>query len=881
MVKRIVLFTFLLLLIPTLVQGAQKIKIGVLPFMVYGKEDLGYLQEGIQEMFNGQLLQHGIEVASKTEVRRVLGRQALADLSEQSLRKLGRALDVDYIIYGSLTKIGRSLSLDTRIVDTVGLKRTSAIFVQGEGLETLMAMVRELAVKATFKVTGREKLAKIVISGNKRIETDAIKAVVESKEGEIFSTDRISADLKRIYAMNFFEDVKVEVEDSPEGKVVHFVVVEKPSVRQITFKGTRNLKEEDLLDVLGYARYSILDTKKIVESVENIHELYREKGYYNAEATYEIENIGPKMVAIRYRIEENRRLYVKKIRFEGNENISRKKLLKFMKTKEKGLFSWLTESGRLKRDKLKEDVSKLLAYYYNHGYIKVQMADPHIEVEKDGLVLTITVSEGPQYKVGQVSLTGDLIEPEQDVSALIEIDKWPFFNREILQNDIKAITSYYTSHGYAYAVITPLIREHEDNLTIDITYKIVKKSLVYFERIEIVGNTRTRDKVIRREFKVHEGDLFSADKLRKSVMNLHRLGYFKDLKFSQSKGSTDDRMNIRVAVEEQPTGAFSIGAGYSSYNKVFGVVQVSQNNLFGKGQSLQLQASFGARITEYSISFTEPWLWDIPLSAGFDLYNQTQAYDDYNKFSTGGALRLGYPIMDYVRLSGRYKYEDATISDVSEFVSAQVKDMAGQWTTSSIGLTFRRDTRNRFFNPTSGSNNSISVEYAGGILGGTSYFSKYILNSGWFFPLPWGEHVFFARGKLGFIKALPGGKVPIFEKFYLGGMYSLRGFQWGTVGPQDPATNTMIGGDKMVLFNFEYIFPLIKDAGLMGVIFFDTGNAFLAEERMDLSSLRQSVGFGIRFYSPLGPMRLEWGYVLDPKPGEKKGLWEFSVGTFF
>ncbi|MBW2052755.1 MAG: outer membrane protein assembly factor BamA [Deltaproteobacteria bacterium] len=881
MLKRIALLLILLMVLPGLARAAETVKVGVLPFTVYGKEDLNYLRKGIQEMLTGQFLDHGVETATKADIRQALGARELVEVSEQIARKFGKALNVDYIIYGSLTKIGRSISLDARIVDTLGLKRTGSVFVQGEGLENLAALIKDLAVKATFKITGRQKLSKIIISGNKRIESDAIKTVLKSKEGDIFSKTKISDDLKSIYRMNYFEDVKVEVEDSEEGKIVHFTVDEKPSIRQIEFVGVRRVEEKDLREVLGYSLYSIQDTKKIVDSVENIKEVYREKGYYNAEVIYKIENIGPKMVGIRYGIKERGRVYIKRIDFKGNENVNRKKLLDLMETKEKGFFTWLTDAGILKRDDLKEDISKILTYYYNHGYIKVQVADPFVEVEEDEMVVTIQINEGPQYKVGKVSFTGDLIEPEEKLFSLIEIDKQAFFNREIIRKDMTEINSLYSSHGYAFALVSPLIREHEDTLSVDITYKITKNQLVYIERIEITGNTKTRDKVIRRQFKINEGDLFSKEKLKKSAMNLNRLGYFKDIKFSQTKGSADNKQNVKIKVEEQPTGAFSIGAGYSSYNKVFGIFSVSQNNLFGKGQKLVLEGSVGDKITEYSMSFTEPWLFDIPLSAGISIYDRTQKYTDYDKDAIGGIIGLGYPIMEYVGLSGRYKYEDAVIENIDEDASVTLETMEGRWKTSSITVALRRDTRNRFFNPSSGSDNSITVEYAGGFLGGTSYFNKYVLNSGWFFPLPWGEHVFFARGKFGFLEGRAGGKVPIFENFVLGGMNSLRGFKWGSIGPLDPATNTVLGGEKMVLFNFEYIFPLIKDAGLMGVVFFDTGNAYRSDENIDFSSLRKSAGAGIRFFSPLGPLRLEWGYVLDPKPGEQTSSWEFSIGSFF
>jgi outer membrane protein insertion porin family len=338
-------------------------------------------------------------------------------------------------------------------------------------------------------------------------------------------------------------------------------------------------------------------------------------------------------------------------------------------------------------------------------------------------------------------------------------------------------------------------------------------------------------------------------------------------------------MNVRIEVKERPTGAFAFGFGYSSYNQLYGVASISQNNLFGRGQKLKLEASIGSRITQYELGFTEPWLFDIPLLAGASLYSQRQQYDTYVRDAKGLSLVAGYPLMDYVTLSGRYKFDNSTIEDVIDTAPDLIKAMEGTFHTRSVAMSLRRDTRDRIFNPTSGSDNSISVEYAGGVLGGDTAFNRYILDSGWFFPLPWLEHVFFLRGKLGYIVQRSEGALPVYERFYLGGMESVRGFAYGAVGPRDPETGAMLGGVKMALFNAEYIFPLFKESGLMGVLFYDAGNAWDRDETM--SGMQQSVGGGIRFYSPLGPLRLEWGYILHPRPGEQRSRWEFSIGTFF
>ena len=882
MLRRFSLLCILLLLFSGTGRAEKVIRVGVAPFTIYSQEDLSYLSQGIQDMLGGQLLQRGFEVVSQAELNKVISGMAVTFIDESAARSIGRSLGLDYLIYGSLTKVGQRISLDARIVDTLGLKKTIAAFVQEEGLENLQASTEKLALKVTVSVSGRQKIARIIISGNKRIETDAIKRVIQSQEGDIFSEATVSADLKRIYKMNFFEDVKVDVEDRPEGKIVRFIVDEKASIQRIEFRGNILVEEEELIEVLGYKIYAILDPKKLADSVKNLNDKYREKGYYNARITYKVRGIGPKQVSVRYDISEGERLYIQKIEFIGNKSFSDRQLKKQMETSEKGLFSWVTDSGILKKDEIRKDMAKLTEFYLNRGYIRAKVGEPQVKVEPKGLLLTIAVEEGPQFKRGKVTLSGDLIEPEETIRKKMKIFKEEYFNREAIRKDVRTIRAMYADRGYAAATVTPMIKEHDDTQTVDVDFRMDKKRLVYFERITIVGNRKTRDNVIRRELLYKEGDLFSAGAMKDSNLALQRLGYFSDINFIPSKGSAEDRMNVRLEVKERPTGAFSLGMGYSSFNQLFGLIRLSQSNLFGKGQRVKIDAVLGNRATEYTFSFTEPWLYNKPLAVGFDIYNRRIDYEDYDKNSSGLALRAGYPIMKNVRLSGRFRSEESEISNVRPNAPLEIQVLEGDASLSSILGQLRRNTTNRYFNPTEGSDAWVSVEYAGGFLGGTSYFTRYIADGGKFWPLPWGdEHTFFLRGRIGLVTKNEGGELPAYEKFGLGGINSLRGYQWWSVGPRDPVTGIRLGGEKMALFNIEYLFPLIKDAGVVGVVFFDQGNAWREDENWDLGNMRQSYGAGMRYYSPLGPLRLEWGRVVDPRPWEDESSWEFSVGTFF
>ena len=880
MVRRIMLLVLLLLVVPAVTSAEVAVSVGVTPFAIHSQDRLEYLSQGIQEMIGNHLLQRGLVVADQATVAKALGRTSVAALDESSARRIGKTLGVDYVVYGSLTKIGQTLSLDTRIVDVRGGKTTQSVFVQEEGLDNLNAASEKLAKEVTLRVSSRQKIHQILVEGNDRIETDAIKRIIESQDGDVYSEATVAGDLKRIYNMEFFDDVQVDVQDSPEGKIVKFMVQEKPVITSIEISGNRRLEKEDLMGVVGYSVYSIVNPRKIVESVENMKTAYRDKGYYNAEIKYTIETIEGKKVAVKYDIDEGDKVYVDTIEFTGNEAFSDRKLRGEMETSQKNMLSWVLGTGVLNDETLKTDIKRVNAFYLNNGYLQAKVGDPDVKMGEDGLIITIPVVEGPQYTVGEISFAGDLVVPEETLRDGLQVAQGDVVNRKLVQEDVETITSLTADQGYAFAEVEPQLKPVPDTTNVDIVYQIEKKGLVTFERISVVGNDRTRDKVIRRELKVKEGELFSAEGLRVSNINLERLGYFEEVQIVQSQGSSDDKMNLEVKVKEQPTGAFSVGAGYSSYNSLFGMVSIRENNLFGTGRKLSLEATVGGSSNEYVLGFTEPWLFDIPLSAGIDIFNRQIEYDEYDRDSIGFALRAGYPLMDFTTVSGRYMYEYIDVRDVSRNAATVIKDIEGESDTSSLMAAIRRDSRNKYFNPTEGSDNSFSVEYAGGPLGGSNAFTRVIASSGWLIPMPWDESAFLFKAKGGYIAQGPG-DLPAYEKFYLGGINSVRGFGWSDISPRDPATGDKIGGERMAVFNVEFTFPLVKSAGVIGVVFFDQGNVWTEDQGYDLGDLKRSYGAGIRYNSPLGPLRIEYGQVLDPEEDDPSGQWEFSVGTFF
>jgi outer membrane protein insertion porin family len=459
----------------------------------------------------------------------------------------------------------------------------------------------------------------------------------------------------------------------------------------------------------------------------------------------------------------------------------------------------------------------ITAFYHNNGYIESRVGEPKIEYQKNWIDITIKIDEGPRFKVGNVDITGDLILPREKLLENVKISGETYFNRKIVRNDLLGLTDLYSDEGYAYTDISPRIDKDLDKLIVNITYVVDKRKQVYFENIFISGNKKTRDKVIRRELKVFEQELYSGKGLKRGVRNLYRLDYFEDVKVNTPRGSSDDKMILKIDVTEKPTGMFSFGGGYSSVEHLFVMASISQRNLFGRGQVLQLKSEWGGKTNRYNLSFTEPWLFDIPLSAGFDLYDWETDYDTYDKDGQGGGVRFGYTVYDYTRAHLRFTYDVAEIKNLEQdengdfTAPSSIVDLEGTNVTKSISTTLRYDSRDRMFNPTEGSDHRITLEYAG--FGGDIAFTKYIAETGWFIPLL-RDTVGFLHGKVGYVKENPGGILPDYERFYLGGINSIRGFEWHgihaleKVGELGGGQFIEIGGDKLVQFNVEYLIPL-------------------------------------------------------------------------
>jgi outer membrane protein insertion porin family len=876
MAKAVLWAAVLVCLLPVHVQAQEAVRVLLIPFEIHSEEDLDYLATEIPKILQQYLKQAGAAAALLESDAQTLNQVEAQGFS--ALRDLAIKEEADYLLGGSFTRIGTHFSLDAYLLASTGSAPPGNFYIEGDGMEDLLGGVKKLAEALELKLFKRERVARVTVVGNERIDLDAINQNIKTKPGDVFLAKSLSEDLKAVYAMGYFEDIRIESEDGPDGKIIIFNVKEKPTIRQIKFKGNHVFDDKELKENLSIRTGAILNLFQIQKNIARIEDLYKDKNYHNVAVKYDVEKRENNQGDLTFEIEEGKKVKIKTIDFDGNVVYDDKELKKLIKSSEKGFFSWITGSGELDREALQQDVARLTAYYSNNGYIRARIGEPQVEFQADWIYITIKIDEGPRFKVGSVGMSGDLILPKPTLMGMLRISQNEYYSREVVRNDILRLTDLYSDEGYAFADIYPRVDTNDEKFQVAITYHINKGKQVYFERINISGNTKTRDKVIRRELRVYEQELYSGRRLKRGVRNLYRLDFFGNVAVDTVKGSADDKMILNINVEEKSTGSFSFGGGYSTTENAYLVASISQMNLFGRGQKLELRGQIGSLTNTYSLSFTEPWLFDIPLSAGFDLYNQLRTEDDYERASVGGGVRFSYPVWDYTRLYLRFNYDRSDVYDILESAAESIKDLEGINTTASVTSSLVYDDRDRLFNTTQGSNHRLSVQYAG--FGGNIAFTKYLVETGWYLPLFWGLTEFLhAEG--GYVSENPGGNLPDYERFYLGGMNSIRGFDYRDIYVLDE-NGDEIGGDKYVQFNFEILIPLLKDQGLVGVLFVDAGNVYGGDEKFDLTNMRHSAGYGFRWYSPIGPIRLECGYILNPREDEASGgNWEFSMGAAF
>lgn len=761
----------------------------------------------------------------------------------------------------------------------------------------------------------------IEIEGNRRVEADTIRDRIGQAENAPLDRSQVSADIRRIYELRFFSDIQVEAREVGDGEILlRYIVQEMPAIDGIEFRGNSAQSDEDLREVVTLRRFEILNISNVVASAEAIRQLYHDEGYFLAEVEYEIiEGRGRDDLAIVvFEVREYSQVEVKRITFLGNEEIPDRELRNVMATREGNALAFLSQVGTFQEGEFETDLSRLMAYYYEFGFIQVQVEQPRVRLSRDKrfLYITIRIDEGPRHIVGSVGVSGDFLLDEEELVAMTRLGQEEFFRYSRLQEDRMRLQRLYQDAGFANAQVNPLTPS-VDPVTnaVDVVYDIRQGQQVYIGRIEIVGNTRTRDQVLRREMQIEEGQLFSASAIEASQMRMQRLGYFEAVNITSQQTQSDEVIDLRVQVEERPTGTFQLGAGLSSQESFIFQAQVSQENLFGRGQSLQLSIQASGIRQLFNLRFSEPRFLGTQWQSAIDLYNFDFLYQDFGRLSRGGTLMFGYPIGDLFGLdigdsltaSLRYKLEDVSVRPGGITGSQQPPSspLFEDGFTSSLRLGVALDTRNNRMFPTRGQFHTASVELADSVLFSENEFLKLDGELRFYRPLIW-NFVLRLNASAGYVTSTSAERpVPIFERYFVGGPETIRGFERFTLGPlqrvpasQDEPLGLLrdfhYGGNKKLILTTEIEFPIFAAAQVKGVLFADAGNAFDDGDpfslRLDLFSddeeryanaLRTSVGFGVRWFSPIGPLRFEWGVPLQRLQGERPIVFDFSIQNAF
>ena len=671
--------TLVLSLLP-LSAYANKPKVAVLPFLIHAREeDRARLAEKIEKLLLPAIITMALEVIP---AEKVAGVEYRPSLDQVQARQAGASLGADFVIFGSLTKLGSNFSLDARLLN-MSRETPMSFHRQGKGEDSLETMVSEIARELKGQTLGLAKVVEVDIAGNQRIGDEALSVQMKTKPGQFLDPDVLDQDLKKIFAMGYFANVKALTEKTEGGVKVVVEVEENPAIREIEVKGG-TMDKKDVLEAFNVPTLTVFNGHAVANGLQRVANLYRGTGYLNVEVTDELGEVKDGLANLIITIKPNNRLYIKEITFTGNEKVSAKVLRKQMETDDWGFFSFMTDAGILKRDVLDKDLEKIKAYYQNNGFLKAQVGEPEIKVTEKDIFLVIPIEEGDPFTVGQVEIKGDLIKPVDELVSKLKLTTGKIYSRADIEVDREALVNEYASVGHAKVLVNLSSKLDNAAKTVNLTYTIRKGPLMYVERIDIHGNTRTRDKVIRREMKVKEGDLVNLAAIRRSAFNLRRLQYFDEVEFNNLPGSEDDKLVMDVRVKERSTGMFNFGVGYSTADSAMIMLRIQEQNLFGRGQELIAAGNIGFKGQRYSLSFIEPYLFDKNLSLSLSVYNTEREYLDYDKDSYGGYAGLGFPFLfDFTRMNFKYTYEVVDISNVEDEDSI-LKQEEGNHYTSAV-----------------------------------------------------------------------------------------------------------------------------------------------------------------------------------------------------
>jgi len=822
--------------------------------------------------------------------------------------------------------------------------------------------------EAAAPAPAQGQIASVQIQGLRRVEEAALLAVVATRAGGRVDARTIQRDVKAIYGSGFVDDVRVDIARVDGGVAVTFIVDEKPAIREVKLSGNKKLDEDALYEVIDITAFSVLNEADLKANIRRMRDKYLEKGFYLVQIEPVVREVADDMVELTFEVTENRKVLVQKVEITGNENIKDRKIKKFLQTREAGVLPWLSNSGTFNEFAVQDDVQIVRQVLMEEGYYEAQVepAQVYLSPDKRFIHVTINVDEGPRYKLGKIKVEGDFVESEgltrkaakqviagqtaRDLhdrwraardevgegAALPEgweepgrelldfdpghpaMDVGDWFKLSTMQATMQEISDLYGDQGYAFANVVPDVRPDPESGVLDITFRVQRGDKMRIGRIDITGNSPTFDKVIRREIPINEGDIYSGSKIREGKQRLDRLGYFEEVRINTPRGDAPDELSMKVDVSEQPTGSFSVGAGFSNIENFMFTMNVSKNNFLGLGYVMSTAAQLSRQRQQWNLQLFDPYFLDTRWTLSLNGYSIDRNFIE-NEYQRGASISVGRYLdrRDDMRLTFDYTFENTGLRNLDAY---KLRMLGGQLyrngITSTGGLSFILDKRNNRIQPTRGVYTTASVALSGGfrsdeetvtqVFGGDFNFLESKANVRVYQPLVESEMLIFqANISLGHILSTDGSVVPFIHRYRAGGITSVRGYDWFTLGPDirasgfkdsaqtifqgsedpyGPDDRLIVGGTESWINNFEIVSPIIRQAGISTVVFFDAGNAFgdvWGEGHLNPFELRTAYGAGVRWLSPMGPLRFEYGIPINPRPDERRGVFDFSIGNLF
>jgi len=740
-----------------------------------------------------------------------------------------------------------------------------------------------LVFTITTKARAEDLIKSFKIDGNQRIETSTVISYLDLREGDPFDKALLNKALKNLYATGLFSDVLV----SQKGTELVVKVVEKPIINKIIFEGNDEIKSEDLEKEISLKSRHVFTLTEVQQAVDRIKDLYRMNGMFAVSINPQMVKLEQNRVNVIFEIKEGAETLISRISFIGNEEYTDDDLSKVIRSRENSWYRFWSSDDKYDPDRMSYDQELLRKFYLENGYVDFKIEDANAELSPDSndFFITYVLSEGERYKVGDVTITTTMPDLKvDDLKDTITLKKGDWYNINEIESTVTKMTNKLGNMQFAFVDINPSVKRDKDNKVVTIEFVVNEGQRTFIGNINVAGNTRTLDKVIRREFELNEGDPFNKDKLSNSEKNIKNLGYFSKVDVQTKMGKDPNTTDVDVTVQEQSTGSMSIGAGYSTTEGALAQFSISENNFLGKGQKLSFASTLATEDTQFDVSFTEPYFLNRDLSAGFDLEHQTKDLQDESSYSTkvkGVTLRMGYPLSEKWRQSIAYSYSNQDIYDVQSTASTYIKEQQGITTTSKVEQTVWYDTRDNTQSTTEGLFFRTNTGFAG--LGGSEQFFNARVLANYYYPIK-KKWIFNALGEAGFVDGWGGADIGISNRYSLGGD-RLRGFDDYGVGPRDSSTSDALGGNYFYRGSVELSFPtgLPEELGFRGVLFSDFGSLWGidkdASDVYDNSSLRASIGTGLAWSSPFGPIKINFAVPVAKEDYDKEQKFRLSFGT--